>query len=97
MLQKHSITERGGPDRINFARYVRFAAFVTDLMQFGIPNLSTLEDPAKLAYMRSQLQEVRSDAQADDEFETRSLKLAEGERKEDDLRVPELKSLGFRI
>jgi hypothetical protein len=97
VLRNHPATlELGDRELVNFTRCIKFTALMKDVIQLKAPALTAIYDPRKLAYLQSQLRHIRINAQANDDLESRSLVLEAAEQRIHDLRLRELKSLGFR-
>jgi son of sevenless-like protein len=88
------VIESEGRPLINFKRFMKLASSIREVLQFKVPSLAKQQNPGVIAYIETHLRSAPTDA-ALDALEKRSRALAEQEEKLRELRLPELRALGF--
>lgn len=89
------ITRVDGRPVVDFIRCTRLFTKIEDVDHFVAPDLSNSRAAGPLAYLESQLRGVPMHAKTDEALEARSIQLCAKEQRDRDLRLTQLRSVGF--
>jgi son of sevenless-like protein len=85
-----------GRPLIDFVRCTKLFTKIEEIDHFVSPDLSSSRSSGPMAYLESQLRGVPMHSRTDEMLESRSVDLAAKEQRDRQLRLPQLKSVGFR-
>jgi len=89
-----TVVDIDGRRLINFAQYIKFSARMKELLDYKSTNQPNYEG-GPFAYLESQLRGIHINASTDESLDNRSRSLGAEERRINDLRLREFRSLGF--